>query len=137
MRVASSSGITRDRPRLEPRSNPSSSRRTRGIEAIEQTSSPPLSSSVLVRWRAKPRPSVDVALPLGNCPSPSSWQQGKVSDREHTDNQRETALQAYIDTMSELLLHEKLRDSAEEDEVRKIAHVRTLTILPRLNTSSE
>ena len=64
-------------------------------------------------------------------------QQGKVSDREHTDNQRETALQAYIDKMSELLLHEKLRDSAEEDEVGKIARVRTLTILPRLNASSE
>ena len=60
-------------------------------------------------------------------------QQGKVSDRENTDNQRETALQAYIDTMSELLLHEKLRDSAEEDEVRKIARVRTLMILPRLD----
>ncbi len=38
-------------------------------------------------------------------------QQSKVSDRENTDNQRETALQAYIDKMSELLLHEKLRDS--------------------------
>ncbi len=62
-------------------------------------------------------------------------QQGKVSDRENTDNQRETALQAYIDKMSELLLHEKLRDSAEVDEVRKIARVRTLTILPRLDAN--
>src|SRR6266516_4333272 len=62
-------------------------------------------------------------------------QQGKVSDRENTDNQRETALQAYIDKMSELLLHEKLRDSAEEDEIRKIARVRTLTILPRLDAN--
>ena len=56
-------------------------------------------------------------------------QQGKVSDRENTDNQRETALQAYIDKMSELLLEKKLRDSAEDDEVRKIARVRTLTVL--------
>jgi uncharacterized protein YjbI with pentapeptide repeats len=62
-------------------------------------------------------------------------QQGKVSDRENTDNQRETALQAYIDKMSELLLHEKLRDSAKVDEVRKIARVRTLTILPRLDAN--
>ncbi len=62
-------------------------------------------------------------------------QQGKVSDREHTDNQRETALQAYIDKMSELLLHEKLRDSAEEDEVWKIARVRTWTVLPRLDAN--
>ncbi len=60
-------------------------------------------------------------------------QQGKVSDRENTDNQRETALQAYIDSMSELLLHEKLRKSSEDDEVRTVARVRTLTVLPRLD----
>jgi pentapeptide repeat protein len=59
--------------------------------------------------------------------------QGKIADAENKANQRETALQAYIDKMSELLLHEKLRDSAEEDEVRKVARVRTLTILPRLD----
>jgi len=62
-------------------------------------------------------------------------QQGKVSDRENTDNQRETALQTYIDKMSELLLHEKLRDSAEEDEVRNVARVRTLTVLLRLDAN--
>jgi hypothetical protein len=62
-------------------------------------------------------------------------QQGKVSDRENTDNQRETTLQGYIDKMSELLLHEKLRISEEEHEVRKIARVRTLTILPRLDAN--
>ena len=61
-------------------------------------------------------------------------QQSKVSDRENTDNQRETALQAYIDKMSELLLHEKLRDSTkEDDEVRNVARVRTLTVLARLD----
>ena len=60
-------------------------------------------------------------------------QQGKVSDRENTDNQREAALQAYINSMSELLLHEKMRQSAEDDEVRTIARVRTLTVLPRLD----
>jgi len=49
-----------------------------------------------------------------------------------SDNQREAALQAYIDSMSELLLHEKLRDE-EDDEVRKIARVRTLTVLRRLD----
>ena len=49
------------------------------------------------------------------------------------DNQREAALQEYIDKMSELLLHEKLRESQPEDEVRKIARVRTLTVLPRLD----
>lgn len=62
-----------------------------------------------------------------------SVQQGKVSNAENKDNQRETALQVYIDKMSELLLHEQLRDSTEQDEVRKIARVRTLTILPQLD----
>ncbi len=49
------------------------------------------------------------------------------------DNQREAALQAYIDSMSELLLHEKLRESDKDDEVRTIARVRTLRVLPRLD----
>src|SRR5260221_1480317 len=62
-------------------------------------------------------------------------QQVKASERENKDNQHEAALQTYIDKISELLLHEKLRDSAEEDEVRKIARVRTLTILPRLDAN--
>jgi len=49
------------------------------------------------------------------------------------DNQREAALQAYINEMSELLLHENLRDSEPENEVRNIARVRTLTVLPYLD----
>src|SRR6266566_3851580 len=51
------------------------------------------------------------------------------------DNQREEALQAYIDSMSELLLHENLRSSTEDSEVRKIARVRTLTVLPKLDSN--
>jgi uncharacterized protein YjbI with pentapeptide repeats len=49
------------------------------------------------------------------------------------DNQREAALQAYINEISDLLLHEDLRDSKPEDKVRKIARVRTLTVLSRLD----
>src|SRR5213078_619931 len=49
------------------------------------------------------------------------------------DNQREAALQDYIDKMSELLIHEKLRESAKLDEIVTIARVRTLTVLPRLD----
>ena len=62
-------------------------------------------------------------------------QQGKVSDRENTDNQREKALQAYIDKMSELLLDKDnpLRKSELGDEVREVARIRTLTVLPRLD----
>jgi len=51
------------------------------------------------------------------------------------DNQREIALQAYIDKMSELMLNESMRYPTEP--VRMIARVRTLTILPRLKASSE
>jgi uncharacterized protein YjbI with pentapeptide repeats len=61
--------------------------------------------------------------------------QSQVSDAENKDNQRETALQSYIDNMSELLLQEKLRDSTQEDEVRKIARVRTLTVLRGLDAA--
>jgi uncharacterized protein YjbI with pentapeptide repeats len=49
------------------------------------------------------------------------------------DNQRETALQAYLNSMSELLLHENLRNSEAVDKVRDIARVRALTTLPRLD----
>jgi uncharacterized protein YjbI with pentapeptide repeats len=56
------------------------------------------------------------------------------TDREvASDKQREDALHAYIDDMSELLLGKNLRDSQPEDEVRKIVRVRTLTILRRLD----
>ena len=44
-----------------------------------------------------------------------------------TDRQQETALQAYIDRMSELLLKEKLL-TTEVEEVRDVARTRTLTL---------
>lgn len=52
------------------------------------------------------------------------------------DNQREAALQAYINEMSELLLHDNLRKSKKSEkngEVSSIARVRTLRVLPRLD----
>jgi uncharacterized protein YjbI with pentapeptide repeats len=49
------------------------------------------------------------------------------------DNQQEAALQEYINKMSELLLEKDLRKSSMDAEVRTIAHVRTLTVLHRLN----
>lgn len=50
------------------------------------------------------------------------------------DNQREAALQAYIDDISYLLLKEHLGDLKQEyNEVRKIARARTLSVLPRLD----
>src|SRR5690242_4785758 len=69
-----------------------------------------------------------------------TWVQQEAAEKsaqtEHeiaTDNQREAALQTYIGKLSELLLHEKLRDSAEGEEVRNIARVRTLAVLRRLD----
>jgi hypothetical protein len=52
------------------------------------------------------------------------------------DNQRENALQTYLDRMSELLLHEELSDSLKADgllEVGKIARTRTKVALTRLD----
>src|SRR5438270_2988234 len=49
------------------------------------------------------------------------------------DNQREAALQDYIDKMAELLLDKHLRESQPDDEVQTIARVRTLTVLQRLD----
>jgi hypothetical protein len=60
-------------------------------------------------------------------------QRTKTEREIAADNQRDVALQAYLDKMSELLLHEKLRDSAAEDEIQKIARVRTLTVLRGLD----
>jgi len=60
--------------------------------------------------------------------------QAKESAAENMDNQREKALQSYIDNISELLLKEKLRESQPEGEVQIIARVRTLTILSRLDS---
>jgi len=62
-----------------------------------------------------------------------SAKQGKVSNRENTDNQREIALQAYIDKMSELRLEKGLGKSSPKDEVRTIARVRTITNLFQLD----
>jgi uncharacterized protein YjbI with pentapeptide repeats len=49
------------------------------------------------------------------------------------DYQHETALKEYFEKMSELLLHEKLRRSRPNAEVRKIARLWTFTILHRLD----
>ena len=60
-------------------------------------------------------------------------QQGKVSDAENTDNQRENALQTYIDKISELLLHEHLGESPGNPQVESIARARTATVLRMLD----
>ncbi len=49
------------------------------------------------------------------------------------DKQREDLLQAYLDRMSELLLKEKLCSSEGDAEVRKVARVRTISVLTQLD----
>jgi uncharacterized protein YjbI with pentapeptide repeats len=46
---------------------------------------------------------------------------------------QDTALQAYLDQMSALMLHNNLRDSEEDSEARRLARARTLTVLGRLD----
>jgi hypothetical protein len=60
-------------------------------------------------------------------------QRAKTEQKIAKDNQREVALQSYIDKMSELLLDKGLRQSQPEEEVRSIARVRTLTVLLHLD----
>jgi uncharacterized protein YjbI with pentapeptide repeats len=64
----------------------------------------------------------------------------RASDRQHQtdlqiagDQQKENALQTYLDRMSELLLNNNLRKSQPGDEVRNVARARTITVLPQLD----
>ena len=71
-------------------------------------------------------------------------QQGQMSqhlsDLQHQtglqiaqDQQQATALQTYLDRMSDLLLVDNLRKSKSGDEVRQVARARTLTVLRSLD----
>jgi len=51
------------------------------------------------------------------------------------DNQRATALQTYLDRMSELLLEKNLRTSQTDDEVRTVARSQTLTVVRSLDAN--
>ncbi|MFN8472452.1 MAG: pentapeptide repeat-containing protein [Anaerolineae bacterium] len=58
----------------------------------------------------------------------------KRRERERNeDNQREAALQSYLDKMSDLLLKENLRNAERGSEVRVLARSRTLAMLRRLD----
>ena len=50
-----------------------------------------------------------------------------------SEKQRKDDLQAYIDKISEPLLEKHLRESKPDEEVRKIARVRTMTVLHGLD----
>lgn len=56
------------------------------------------------------------------------------TDREIADDRlKETALQGYLDRMTELMLDKGLRTSKPEDEVRNLVRARTLTVLRTLD----
>jgi len=56
----------------------------------------------------------------------------KLEHEIATDRQQEAALQAYLDRMTELLLEKKLA-TTEDEEVRNVARIRTLTVLRGLD----
>jgi len=61
-------------------------------------------------------------------------QQARQNEQKITeDRNRETALQNYLDKLTELLLDKDLRQSPEESEVRSVARSRTLTTLRTLD----
>jgi Pentapeptide repeats (8 copies) len=59
----------------------------------------------------------------------------RAASEQNIEEQRaqDTALQAYLDQMSTLLLEGKLRESEEGNEERTLARARTITVLQRLN----
>jgi Pentapeptide repeats (8 copies) len=61
-----------------------------------------------------------------------SYQQNQTNQQIAADQQREAALQSYLDHMTDLLLNYKL-ESNPSYTIREVATVRTLTVLPRLD----
>jgi len=62
-----------------------------------------------------------------------NWQERRAEEQIASDQSCETALQAYLDTMTELLLDKGLRESNPDDEIRSVARARTLTVLRKLD----
>jgi len=62
-----------------------------------------------------------------------NWQERRAERQITSDQSSETALQAYLDAVTELLLDKDLRESNPDDEIRSIARARTLTVLRKLD----
>jgi uncharacterized protein YjbI with pentapeptide repeats len=62
-------------------------------------------------------------------------QRAQVERHIQEQNTQDSALQAYLDQMSTLLLTKDLRESEDDSEVRTLARARTLTVLGRLDPS--
>jgi uncharacterized protein YjbI with pentapeptide repeats len=61
--------------------------------------------------------------------------QKSIEQKIALDNQKEEALQEYINEMSTLLFEKNLRKSKPEEEASIIGRVRTLTVLHRLDSN--
>ncbi len=76
------------------------------------------------------------AVLAGGAAGGAYWLNESARQREQAVTEQraqETALQTYLDKMTELLLDKKVRESKEESEVRAVARARTLTVLRRLD----
>lgn len=62
-----------------------------------------------------------------------NWQQSRTEREIAVDQQREDILEAYLDRISALMLDYKLRDSHLGSPIREVAHIRTLTVLRKLD----
>ena len=76
---------------------------------------------------------VPVVLAIGGYLFNSS--QNRATQRDAERRAQADALQAYLDHLSELMLHDDkpLRESKEGDEVRTLARARTVTLMARLD----
>ncbi|HEU5229051.1 MAG TPA: pentapeptide repeat-containing protein [Ktedonobacteraceae bacterium] len=61
----------------------------------------------------------------------------KATQKTSLEQQREDIFQQYLDRLSELLLAERLRSSAPDAEVRKVARAQTLTVLGQLDAKRQ
>jgi uncharacterized protein YjbI with pentapeptide repeats len=64
-----------------------------------------------------------------------TWRQDSRDQEIATENLREKELQAYLETLSDLILAQRLRKSRPDSEVRKLAAAHTLRVFRRLDVS--
>src|SRR5579884_574172 len=62
-----------------------------------------------------------------------NWFKARTERQIALDKQREDLIQSYLDRMSELLLEKGLGNSKLDDEVRKVARARTISVLRQLD----
>jgi len=74
-----------------------------------------------------------ITLQQAQLSSATSYKLQQTDLNNAQDQQQETTLQTYLDDMSDLLLHQNLRNSKPGEAASEVARERTLTTLRRLN----